>query len=441
VGELPKGWIETNLENIVDILDAQRIPLNSAERETRISGKASNQLYPYYGATGQVGEVDDFIFDDSLILLGEDGVPFFDTFRDKAYKVTGKCWVNNHAHVVKAISSTADQEYILHFLNNFNYTGYVSGSTRLKLTQASMRAIPVLLPPLNEQRRIADRLDHLLTRIDKTKAHLDRIPPLLKRFRQSVLAAATSGKLTEDWRNINTKWTSAQIKDLCLIIFDGPFGSNLKSDDYTNSGTRVIRLENLGHLKFIGERATYISPDKYEDLRRHTLQKNDIIFSSFVDEEMRTCLFPDIEEISINKADCFCIRVNSEICNPEFLVLRLACHTTFLDIQNLVHGVTRPRINLKQLRQLLFDIPPLEEQAEIVRRVETLFAKADRIETQYKKARQEVDRLTPALLAKAFRGELVPQDAKDEPASVLLERINGEKKGREKREKGRSKKT
>jgi type I restriction enzyme, S subunit len=84
---------------------------------------------------------------------------------------------------------------------------------------------------------------------------------------------------------------------------------------------------------------------------------------------------------------------------------------------------------------------PKAKIIEIVRHVETLFAKADRIETQYKKARQNIDRLTPALLAKAFRGELVPQDAKDEPASVLLKRINGEKKGREKREKGRSKKT
>ena len=299
-----------------------------------------------------------------------------------------------------------------------------SSSTTLPiLNKSRFSLIEIPLPPLNEQKRIADRLDQLLTSIDKTKAHLDRIPPLLKRFRQSVLAAATSGKLTEEWREDGIRWSRTQIKDLCISIFDGPFGSNLKSDDYTNSGARVIRLENLGHLKFIEEKTTYISLEKYENLRKHTLQTSDIIFSSFVDEEMRACLFPNIEEISINKADCFCIRVNSELCNPEFLVLRLACRTTFLDIQELVHGVTRPRINLKQLRQLLFDIPTLEEQQEIVRRVEALFVKADRIEAQYKNARQQVDRLTPALLAKAFRGELVPQDPKDEPASVLLERV------------------
>ena len=151
--ELPEGWAIDNLENIVDILDSQRIPLNSTEREARICGKPPDILYPYYGATGQVGEIDDFIFDGPLILLGEDGVPFFDTFRDKAYKVTGKCWVNNHAHVIRPYNNIACLEYILHFLNNFNYTGYVSGSTRLKLTQAAMRSIPTLLPPLNEQKR------------------------------------------------------------------------------------------------------------------------------------------------------------------------------------------------------------------------------------------------------------------------------------------------
>jgi type I restriction enzyme, S subunit len=104
-------------------------------------------------------------------------------------------------------------------------------------------------------------------------------------------------------------------------------------------------------------------------------------------------------------------------------------------------GCDRGRVAESVLNLIPIGVLSKAKIIEIVRRVETLFAKADRIETQYKKARQEVDRLTPALLAKAFRGELVPQDPKDEPASVLLERINVEKKGREKRDKGRSKKT
>jgi len=103
MSELPEGWADVPLEMVVDILDSQRIPLNSGEREKRISNKTAEQLFPYYGATGQVGVIDGYLFEGTHILLGEDGVPFFDPIRHKAYRVQGRFWVNNHAHVLKAI--------------------------------------------------------------------------------------------------------------------------------------------------------------------------------------------------------------------------------------------------------------------------------------------------------------------------------------------------
>ena len=103
-------------------------------------------------------------------------------------------------------------------------------------------------------------------------------------------------------------------------------------------------------------------------------------------------------------------------------------------------AVTQTNINAEAIKNLPIPIPPIEEQQEIVRRVEALFAKADRIEAQYKNARQQVDRLTPALLAKAFRGELVPQDPNDEPASVLLERVKEARSIAQPAKKGRSRK-
>jgi len=200
VSGVPRGWTEAPLEALVDILDSARVPLNATEREKRIEGKPAHALFPYYGATGQVGEIDDFLFDEPLILLGEDGVPFFDRLRRKAYLVQGKCWVNNHAHVLRAIDAGADRRYVAGYLNMFDYNGFVTGSTRLKLTQAAMRSIPVSLAPLPEQKRIADKLDALFARVDACRGRLDRVPGILKRFRQSVLAAATSGELTREWR-------------------------------------------------------------------------------------------------------------------------------------------------------------------------------------------------------------------------------------------------
>ena len=141
------------LEKIVDILDNQRIPINGTERLQRLGN------VPYYGATGQVGTIDKAIFDETLILLGEDGVPFFDSTKHKAYEISGPSWVNNHAHVLRAKSELVNQRYLLHFLNIFNYTGYVNGATRLKLTQGDMKRIPVPLPNMEQQERIVLKID------------------------------------------------------------------------------------------------------------------------------------------------------------------------------------------------------------------------------------------------------------------------------------------
>ena len=126
---------------------------------------------------------------------------------------------------------------------------------------------------------------------------------------------------------------------------------------------------------------------------------------------------------AINKSDCFCVRTNHKKAIPKFLAFRLACRSTFAVLGADIHGATRPRINLGQLKDYAFDLPPLAEQTEIVRRVEALFALADRIEARLATAQRLVERLTPATLSKAFCGDLVPQDPNDEPAATLLERL------------------
>ena len=137
----------------VEIWDTLRKPINSKERSARIEGKAETELYPYYGATGQVGLIDDYITDGEYVLLGEDGAPFLNTFAQKAYLINGKTWVNNHAHVLR---SKTNNRFLCYYLNYFNYKGYVSGTTRLKLTQAQMKTIPIPNPDADEQKRIGE---------------------------------------------------------------------------------------------------------------------------------------------------------------------------------------------------------------------------------------------------------------------------------------------
>ena len=167
---LPSGWSPTRLADVTICLDHLRKPVNAAERTRRIAGKAQSELFPYFGATQQQGWIDDFIFDEELVLLGEDGVPFLDPLRPKAYVVSGKSWVNNHAHVFRSIFIS--HLYLAHWLNAFDYSGRIVGATRAKLNQSRAVDIPVMLPPLAEQYRIVARVDELMALCDRLEERL-----------------------------------------------------------------------------------------------------------------------------------------------------------------------------------------------------------------------------------------------------------------------------
>ena len=165
--KLPNGWCVCRLEDICQICDNKRQPINSSERLER--KKNTSNLYPYYGATGQVDWIDDYMLDGTFILLGEDGAPFLDKNADKAYIVSGKFWVNNHAHI---LYPRCDVSYLTHYLNRYDYSECVNGSTRLKLTQADMKNIDIFLPPLNEQLRISQTIRNIFDSIDAIAAEL-----------------------------------------------------------------------------------------------------------------------------------------------------------------------------------------------------------------------------------------------------------------------------
>ena len=180
-------WKYVPLCDAVDICDNHRKPINSKERAKRIDGKTEEELYPYYGATGQVGYIDDYITDGEYVLLGEDGAPFLSTFAEKAYIISGKAWVNNHAHVLQ---SKGSNKFLCYYLNHFNYKGYVSGTTRLKLTQAQMKTIPVPVPPHDEQELIVARIEELFSELDNGVETLRKTKQQLAVYRQAVISAA-----------------------------------------------------------------------------------------------------------------------------------------------------------------------------------------------------------------------------------------------------------
>ncbi|MBL7071050.1 MAG: restriction endonuclease subunit S [Candidatus Omnitrophica bacterium] len=189
IGEIPSHWKVAKIENCCDILDSQRIPLNDVTR------RDMKGPFPYYGANGLLDSVNKYIFDDDLILMAEDG-GYFDEYKTRpiAYLVNGKCWVNNHAHVLRAKKEYC-REWIYYSIVHKNILQYIGGGTRAKLNQKELRAIPILAPPLFEQKQIAEILSSVDDRIEKENVNKEWLEKLKKGLMQVLLTGKVRVKI------------------------------------------------------------------------------------------------------------------------------------------------------------------------------------------------------------------------------------------------------
>ena len=193
IGEIPKHWkiIKTNL--ISENLDGRRVPLNAVERDS-IKGDI-----PYWGSNNIVDYINDYIFDETLVLVGEDGSPFFERDKPVSFVTSGKVWINNHIHVLRPKENVIS-EWLSESFNIVDYKEFITGSTRDKLTQSDLNRIPHVVPPIDEQRLICSTLlkrTELINKIIKLESiHIEK----LKEYRQSLISSVVTGKVrvTED---------------------------------------------------------------------------------------------------------------------------------------------------------------------------------------------------------------------------------------------------
>ena len=292
--------------------------------------------------------------------------------------------------------------YLFHWLRHPAFLTYVTevshGVNMPRLGTDAGRDAPFVLAPKAEQKRVADKLDTVLTRVDAVNTRLARVAPLLKRFRQSVLAAATSGRLTEDWR-LDRRLPAPKAHELGTIIRVSS-GQGLTAKQMVSSG---------GIPVFGGNGIT-----GYHD------QANTVEPTLLIGRVGYYCgsvhLTPPIAWVTDN---ALIVRHDPKIVQKNYLFFALQA----IDLRQNDSSTAQPVISGQKIYGLLVVLPHFDEQTEIVRRVETLFAFADRLEARLAQAQTAATRLTPALLAKAFRGELVPQDPNDEPAAELLRRL------------------
>src|SRR6266508_978767 len=394
---LPQRWAEIELRECVDVLDNQRVPVNSDERAKRQGD------VPYYGATGQVGWIDEALFNEELLLIGEDGAPFFDKSKPISYIIRGKSWVNNHAHVLRARSNVSSNQYLKHFLDSFDFHEFVNGTTRLKLTQGAMNRIPVRLAPLGEQWRMVAKLEKLLGKVDACQQRLAKIPVLLKRFRQSILAAACSGLLTADWReedrvdgtnddDLPSHWVRTSVGDVLESL---KYGTATKCG-YERRGVPVLRIPNVvsGMVDHTDLKFAELPTKELNQLR---LVPGDLLLvrsNGSVSLVGRTAVVREEERDFAYAGYLIRLRPNRTKVDPDFLNLALASFDMRLQIEleaRSTSGVNN--INSEEVQALQFSLPPPVAQDEIVRRVGALFALADQIEARYAKAKAHVGKL------------------------------------------------
>jgi type I restriction enzyme S subunit len=318
--------------------------------------------------------------------------------------------------------------YLFYWLKHPTFSKYANsvshGLNMPRLgTEAGLNA-PFILAPLNEQKRIADKLDTLLARVDACRDHLERVPGILKRFRQAVLSAATSGRLTEEWRGQNIGSEEPQIITLRETGASFSYGSSAKSKP--SGDIPVLRMGNIQNGKLDWSDLVYTSDVK--EIAKYNLRPGDVLFNRTNSPELvgKTAVYKG-EMPAIYAGYLIRVQCGNGLL-PDYLNYCLnspAGRDWSWQVKS--DGVSQSNINAQKLAAFQFLLPSTQEQHEIVRRVEALFVYADRLETRYQAAHTMVDHLTPTLLAKAFRGELVAQDPDDEPASALLERIRAER--------------
>ena len=337
---------------------------------------------------------------------------------------------------------------IYYFLSSeAGYKGIQKAVAGVHLTQGRAKGILFPLPPLNEQKRIVAKVDAIMPRIDSAKKRLEKIPAILKRFRQSVLTAAVTGKLTEKWReehpevekhapslndiscldeSLPNNWIKIKTRYCCSHITKG---TTPKNNDFVEVGVPFLKVYNIVNNKIDFEyKAQFVSQELHATLLKRSIVHPGAVVMNIVGPPLgKVAIIPkDYPEWNLNQAIAIFRPVN--VLFNRYLYFVFLEGRCLLEVLIDTRGVVgQSNLSLEQCQNLEIPLPPLDEQKEIVRQVDKLFALADKVEEHYQKARARVDALAQSVLAKAFRGELVPQNPDDEPAEKLLQRIQEEK--------------
>lgn len=467
-----EDWTECSLIEGCEIYDNLRKPINSKERNERIRGKAQDQLFPYYGATGQVGYIDDYLTDGDFVLIGEDAAPFLDYTKDVAYQISGKTWVNNHAHILK---SRFNDKFLLHYLNSFNYKEYVSGTTRLKLTQGRLKQIPIKIAPLPEQRAIVAKIEELFSDLDKGIEDLKKAQEQLKVYRQAVLKKAFEGELTKEWREKQTNLPTAdelleQIKEERQKQYErqienwknavkvweenGKEGKKpsriskpkivpeVEQEDiekydkipdtwqWSRFGNVTYKIGDIDHKmpKTVEDGMPYLSTGNIKangiidfnnaktisraDFDRLALkikpEKGDIIFPRY--GTIGRNILIDFDKEFLVSYSCAIVKNITRLMDAKFALYYSISPVIKREIKRYTVQTTQANIGIASIELFVFPLCSKKEQHQIVKEIESRLSVCDAVEQSIEEGLEKTKALRQSILKKAFEGSLLSQN-------------------------------
>jgi type I restriction enzyme S subunit len=452
----PLSWLNISLDNVV--------LYGKGKKPKTLSKKQINGMVPYIDIKAfEKGIIDEYADrESSKIIDEEDVLVVWDGAR---FGLTGfgmKGAAGSTLMVLKPL--LINSKYLYFFINwHYNYINtHPKGTGTPHVNPDIFWNLDFPLAPFNEQKRITAKLDQIMPKIDGVKERLDRIPRVIKRFRQSVLTAAVTGKLTEKWREENPiikskikvneygllpeTWTFNKFEEQILSIRGGT------TIPPTNKKTQfpVLRSSSVRSGKIDYEDIKYIEAEKCLD-EKSILTEGDLLFtrlSGSIDYVGNCAKVENLPSSNYLYPDrLFCAKLkNVEM--ADYIEMAFASAIVRKPLADSAKSSAgHQRISISDIKKTFLPLPPLKEQKEIVRQVDKLFTFADKLELHYKKAKAKIDKLPQSVLAKAFRGELVITEAElaeregreFESAEQLLNRIKEEKARLEAEMKGRKK--
>ena len=367
---MKQNWTYKKLGEVCEVLDSKRKPVTKSKR---ISG-----IYPYYGATGIQDYVDKFIFDGNYLLVGEDGAKW-GTSDKTAYQIHGKCWVNNHAHILKVNDDVANTSFLEYYLVWKDLRPFITGAIVQKLTQAALVSIPIPLLPLSIQSRIVSELDLLQAIIDKQKAQLAELNNLAQSIFYDMF-----GDPVENEKG----WEVKKLGDIAMVKI-GPFGSLLHTSDYITGGTPLVNPIHMKNGQISSENSFTISDEKKKEMQPYLLKKGDVIFARR-GEIGRCAIVSEKEDGYLCGTGSLFVRFTEPI--RELFVLYLIKSDSFIkDLVSKAKGATMLNINCKIVEDLQLTLPPLSLQQSFAKKVEAIERQKELINQSIREAQTLFD--------------------------------------------------